>query len=178
MVSQVTKEPHGASFKEWAAKTSNAFSERGIHVTTKHDYDIAYKYIWQCSSEDCGAEYARHSKSINPKKQSCGKCKSRLVQILPVPRGGITVTSDGGGAEGQTEYQQFVKNQFSMVRAELAPGSPMKDVMKELGARYRARKKQDDGGNNKNVAFEPVLGIQGEEVNGVARLLDFLTIKS
>jgi len=173
MISQVTKEPHGASFKAWAAKTSNAFSGRGIHVTTKHDYDIAYKYIWQCSNEECAAEYKRHSKSIDPKKQSCGKCKSRLLQTLPVPRAGLTAKSEGLNKEGQTEYQRFVKSQFTVVRADLPLGSPMKNVMKELGARYRARNED----TTKNVASEAVLELQDEHVDSVARVLDFLTIK-
>jgi len=175
MISQVTNEPHGASFKAWAAKTSSAFGARGIHVTTKHDYTIAYKYVWQCSKEDCATQYKRHSKSIDTKKQSCGKCKSRLLQILPVPKGAAMAEGNTGnaGAEVRTEYQQFVKEQFSVVRAELPQMSPMKDVMKELGVRYRLKKelgalKSDIDGKTKT---------QGDHVDDVARVLDFLNIK-
>ena len=36
--------------------------------------------------EGCGAEYGRHSKSIDTEKQRCGRCKGRLVQVRPKPR--------------------------------------------------------------------------------------------
>lgn len=36
--------------------------------------------------EGCGAEYGRHSKSIDPDKHRCGKCKGVLVQVRPKPR--------------------------------------------------------------------------------------------
>lgn len=100
--------------------------------------------------EGCGMEYQRHSKSIDPKRHTCGVCKGRLVQIRPVPRGGAkgvdSASADAGarvsGAakSGQSEYQTFVKDNFKLVRSELGTASPMKDVMKELGARYRLLK--------------------------------------
>lgn len=34
----------------------------------------------------CGAEYGRHSKSIDPDKHRCGKCKGLLIQVRPKPR--------------------------------------------------------------------------------------------
>lgn len=36
--------------------------------------------------EGCGAEYGRHSKSIDPRKHRCGRCKGFLRQIQPQPR--------------------------------------------------------------------------------------------
>jgi hypothetical protein len=84
-------------------------SWRDVHISVKHDYEIDYKYVWLCAGrsrvqqqheglpslgtpgEDaCGMEYSRHSKSINPDKDRCGKCKGWLLQVRPVPivRGG------------------------------------------------------------------------------------------
>jgi SprT-like zinc ribbon domain len=37
--------------------------------------------------EGCGAEYGRHSKSIDPAKQRCGRCRGVLRQVRPRPRG-------------------------------------------------------------------------------------------
>ena len=90
MVSGVRNNPHGKEFKAWAAKCSEQFGDRGIHVTTKHSYDIDYKYIWECTN--CSTEFKRHSKSIDPSKHQCGSCKSKLVQTKPVPRANAVVS--------------------------------------------------------------------------------------
>ncbi|KFY77682.1 hypothetical protein V498_09283, partial [Pseudogymnoascus sp. VKM F-4517 (FW-2822)] len=42
MVSGVTTNPHGKEFKAWAARCSARFGGRGIEVTTKHGYEIAF----------------------------------------------------------------------------------------------------------------------------------------
>lgn len=90
MISNIRNNPHGASFKEWAAKCSAALRDHPVYgggrieVTTKHSYKIDYKYVWLCV--DCGQEYGRHSKSINPEKVRCGLCKGVLQQVKPKPR--------------------------------------------------------------------------------------------
>lgn len=166
MVSKVRDQPHGASFKRWAALVSERFGDRGVEVTTKHTYEISYRYAWVCGgggrglgvgreeeaegSAGCGMEYQRHSKSIDPQRHTCGVCKGRLVQIRPMPRGRGSKSAEGASAsaraegatagKGQSEYQAFVKEHFKVVRSDLGTASPMKDVMKELGARYRLLK--------------------------------------
>ncbi|KAF2723447.1 hypothetical protein K431DRAFT_191453, partial [Polychaeton citri CBS 116435] len=73
MVSGVKDQPHGRSFKAWGTRCSAAFGDRGVHVTTKHSYDIDYRYVWRCKNEgECGVEFKRHSKSIDPKRHRCG----------------------------------------------------------------------------------------------------------
>ena len=74
---------------------------RRVEVTTKHSYIINHKYLWVCvgtppnaakrflnlrDDDGCGAEYGRHSKSIDPERHRCGKCKGVLVQVRPKPR--------------------------------------------------------------------------------------------
>jgi predicted SprT family Zn-dependent metalloprotease len=108
MISNVRDQPHGASFKQWAAKVSSHLKHsdndvwRKVEVTTKHDYKIDHKYLWVCigreqskaaaylnieeDDEGCGAEYGRHSKSIDTRTQRCGRCKGRLLQVRPTPR--------------------------------------------------------------------------------------------
>lgn len=113
MISGVRDNPHGASFKEWAAKVTNHLRNsntgnpvwRQVQVTTKHSYAIDHKYLWICSGRDktqameilniadgdddnqgCGAEYGRHSKSIDTAKQRCGRCRGVLLQVRPKPR--------------------------------------------------------------------------------------------
>ncbi|GKT39905.1 HMG box-containing protein C19G7.04 [Colletotrichum spaethianum] len=131
MVSGITGNPHGKEFKAWAAKCSQRFGDRGIEVTTKHTYEIDYKYVWECT--ECGLEYKRHSKSINPERHRCGSCKALLKQTKPTPR-----------ATGKTsEYQQFFKEQMKIVKQE-HPKSPQKEVMKIIGERWAKR-----GGSNR-----------------------------
>ena len=173
MISGIKDNPHGSSFKTWAANCTRAFKHRNINVTTKHTYEIAYKYIWVCTSESCAVEYKRHSKSINPAKHSCGSCKGKLVQVQPVPRKG-----DGEGKK--TEYQEFVKREHERVRMG-NPGKGFGEIMVILGREFRESKDQtgavvqDEGGNKKPLTE------QKEECNAlddVAQRLGFLDLKA
>ncbi|EGG03768.1 uncharacterized protein MELLADRAFT_108969 [Melampsora larici-populina 98AG31] len=73
-------EKHGKYFKAWARKIHKVIPQ--IEVTTKHTYEIDYKFKWNCSSTDCSRTYGRHSNSIKPDKQMC-ECGGNLI---PVPR--------------------------------------------------------------------------------------------
>ncbi|KAF3801072.1 HMG box-containing protein C19G7.04 [Colletotrichum gloeosporioides] len=131
MVNGITGNPHGKEFKIWASKCSQTFGDRGIEVTTKHSYEIDFKYIWECA--ECGLEYKRHSKSINPERHRCGSCKAQLKQTKPLPR----------AAAKPSEYQQFFKEQMKIVKQE-HPKSPQKEVMKIIADRWAKR-----GGSNR-----------------------------
>ncbi|KAI9368743.1 SprT-like family-domain-containing protein [Aspergillus egyptiacus] len=89
MVSNIRNQPHGASFQAWGRKCKEALKDHPVYggrieVTTRHSYKIDYKYVWTCV--DCCQNYGRHSKSIDPGKHRCGKCKGLLQQIKPKPR--------------------------------------------------------------------------------------------
>ncbi|KAE8356886.1 SprT-like family-domain-containing protein, partial [Aspergillus coremiiformis] len=89
MISNIHNNPHGSSFKQWGIKCKDALQDHPVYggrfeVTTKHGYKIDYKYVWSCV--DCGQTYGRHSKSIDPTKSGCGKCRGLLQQIKPKPR--------------------------------------------------------------------------------------------
>lgn len=145
MISGVTTNPHGREFKMWAAQTSHAFGGRGVCVTTKHSYDIDFKYVWACV--ECATEFKRHSKSIDPARHRCGVCKSELRQTKPVPRGRKAEGGgDGvvGGGEGKkpkvvSGYQAFMKEQMRVVKEE-NPGSPQKEIMRIVASRWTAKK--------------------------------------
>jgi predicted SprT family Zn-dependent metalloprotease len=181
MVSGIKTNPHGKEFKAWAKKVSVKFGHRGIEVTTKHSYEIDYKYVWEC--ENCGVEFKRHSKSIDTTRHRCGVCKSLLVQTKPVPRGG----KDGEkGVLG--EYQIFVKENMKIVRSE-NPMSPQKEIMGLVGKRYKERKAAKDLGGNVEkelvtVDIEEVVEskestpVEDDGVGDVVRKLDFLDLTS
>ena len=175
MVSGVKNNPHGKEFKAWAAKCSHVFGNRGIHVTTKHSYDIDYKYVWECTV--CGIEFKRHSKSIDTSKHQCGSCKGKLVQIKPKPRSNI-VASD---------YQMFIRNNMKKVK-EANPESPQKGIMGLLGKMYKEHKesKQIEVGEKLHgVDIDAEDDSDSEEVTPdsraidvVARKLEFLDLTS
>ncbi|OQE43717.1 hypothetical protein PENCOP_c003G08937 [Penicillium coprophilum] len=82
---------HGASFKQWGDRCVRALEGHPtyggrVKVTTKHSYEINHKYIWACKAEGCDFKVGRHSKSVDPKRQFCGRCRGCLEQIKPVPR--------------------------------------------------------------------------------------------
>ncbi|KAM3422075.1 hypothetical protein BST61_g2451 [Cercospora zeina] len=156
MISGIKDQPHGTSFKSWGRKCSQAFQDREIEVTTKHSYEIEYKYVWKCVEEEaCGMEFKRHSKSIDPKRHRCGGCKATLVQVKPVPRrGGGAVakknanTKVGHGGSGTSAtaaapklngYAAYVKQHFAGLKRAMA-GASHKEVMEALGRQYRAEK--------------------------------------
>jgi predicted SprT family Zn-dependent metalloprotease len=143
MVSGITNNPHGKEFKSWAAKCSRAFGHRGIKVTTKHTYEIDFKYIWECVS--CGHEHKRHSKSIDPARHRCGKCKDELKQTRPVPR----------ATGGKTAYQMFVKEQMRVVRDE-NPGATQREVMKLIGEKWKARNAEKEQEKKASASEEDV----------------------
>lgn len=44
------------------------------------------------TSEGCGMEYGRHSRSIDPARQKCSRCKGSLVQVKPMLKTGKKMT--------------------------------------------------------------------------------------
>ena len=148
MISGVKNNPHGKEFKKWAAKCSAKFEGRGVTVTAKHTYEIDYKFVRVCENGECGTEYPRHSRSIDPRKHFCGKCKGKLVQVKPAPRKKVGEGEDGGGK--RSEYQIFVKEEYERVKREM-PGAGFGGIMAELGRRFRERKKEvvEKGGGAK-----------------------------
>ncbi|KAL7932372.1 SprT-like family domain-containing protein [Trichoderma chlorosporum] len=125
MINGITDNPHGKEFKVWATKCSQLFASQGIKVTTKHTYEIDFKYVWTCTACDC--EYKRHSKSIDPQKHRCGACKALLEQTKPTPRRTPTTQLSG--------YQLFVKEQMKVVKSE-NPNSPQKEIMRIIADRW------------------------------------------
>ncbi|KAK7700670.1 hypothetical protein SLS64_010814 [Diaporthe eres] len=160
MVSGVTTNPHGKEFKAWAAKVTRRFGGRGIEVTTKHSYDIDFKYVWECTA--CGLEFKRHSKSIHTDRHRCGACKSELRQTKPVPR---------GKPGKESEYQRFMKEQMKLIKQE-NPASPQKDIMKMVATRWSQKEKPTSSSqcSNDDSSSRP------HKVEGVARALDQLAL--
>ncbi|KAK4203588.1 SprT-like family-domain-containing protein [Triangularia verruculosa] len=149
MISGITTNPHGKEFKAWGARVTREFGGvggYGVEVTTRHSYEIDFKYVWAC--EECGMEYKRHSKSIDTGRHRCGGCKGLLRQVKPTPRGG------GNGGEGtvggenkrQSAYQVFMKEEMRRVKGE-EPGMQQRDVMRVVAERWKREKERLGGGS-------------------------------
>lgn len=175
MVTGITNNPHGKEFKAWAAKVTRVFGEsRGIEVTTKHSYDIDFKYVWECTA--CGIEFKRHSKSIQTDRHRCGSCKGELKQTKPVPRknGAGAATAGGEGAKEvkkESEYQRFMKEQMKLIKAE-NPRCPQKDIMRQVAARWAVKK----AGGPETASSNKDGGGDGSQLDGVAKEMNKLTI--
>lgn len=146
MVTGITNNPHGKEFKVWATKCTETFRDRGIEVTTKHSYDIDFKYVWQC--KECFAELKRHSRSIMPEKHRCGRCKGELEQIKPVPR---------KTGSGPSQYQSFLKDQMKLIRAK-NPDLPQKEVMKMAASQWKSRSATESKEATASDDIDDVLG--------------------
>ena len=145
MLSGVTDAPHGRSFQRWGAQVTARFADRGIEVTTRHAYEIAYRYAWDCAQ--CGATFQRHSRSIDPARHTCGTCGGVLAQVRPPPRKAVDGAAGLGEAKAASPYQAFVKLWYAEVKKENA-GWSMGQVMAELARRYRQEK--EDGKVKRN----------------------------
>ncbi|OQE96597.1 hypothetical protein PENNAL_c0001G01244 [Penicillium nalgiovense] len=101
---------HGASFKQWGARCVRALEGHPIYggrveVTTKHTYEINHKYIWACKVQGCDFKVGRHSKSVDPNRHFCGRCRGSLEQIKPVPR---AVAPRRPGVKAMVEEKEIV----------------------------------------------------------------------
>jgi predicted SprT family Zn-dependent metalloprotease len=143
MIDDVRKRAHGRVFQGWASKCTSHFSDRGVKVTTKHNYVIDYKFVWECTS--CGVIYERHSKSIDPTRLGCGGCGSKLVQIRPKPKPAT--------ASKPNNYRIYLKENMNRIKDE-NPGRTQKEIMSLVGQEYREAKAQSLGGGKSKHKIE------------------------
>ncbi|KAG8426563.1 hypothetical protein J3459_007998 [Metarhizium acridum] len=169
MISGLTTNPHGKEFKSWASKCSRIFGHRGIHVTTKHAYEIDFKYKWECT--DCRLEYKRHSRSIDTQRHRCGTCKGELKQVKPAPRANV---ANNKGASGQSEYQLFVKDQMKLVKQE-NPDVPQREILKMIAGKWADEKKKQKNARS-HTTEDTVIGKQPDEAHFTTKLMDDLTL--
>ncbi|KAK8123823.1 HMG box-containing protein [Apiospora kogelbergensis] len=147
------KAAHGAEFKRWGARCSRVFGDRGIVVTTKHNYEIEYKYIWRCV--ECLTEVQRHSKSVDPVKHRCGRCKGVLQQEKKV-----------------TAYQEFTGQQMKALKAE-NKDMTFKEMMAIVSSRWAAHR---DAAKAAATATTPTAQ-SDKKVSQVMETMEVMTIE-
>eukprot|EP01071_Lankesteria_metandrocarpae_P014230 Lankesteria_metandrocarpae@DN8235_c0_g1_i1.p2 len=127
-----TRPPHGPGFRKWAAIATSAFPH--LEVTTCHSYTIHCPHKWRCLL--CGHVYGRHSKSIDAKKQCCGKngCRGKLEYMG-------TFAADGTPKKPRnaSAYNTFIKNNFSKFK-HIDPSLSTTDIMILLSDEWKKEK--------------------------------------
>ena len=73
----VSRPPHGDAFRHWAWRFEQALP--GVKISTCHNYEIDYKYAWEC--QGCGQRIQRHSKSFDTERHLCGSCGKSFVRV-------------------------------------------------------------------------------------------------
>ncbi|OZJ01846.1 hypothetical protein BZG36_04941 [Bifiguratus adelaidae] len=121
VIDHASKPPHGTIFKKWVEKVTRVYPS--LDIRTCHNYDIAWKYKWQCTNSACGRIYGRHSKSIDLQKHVCGVCKSNLKEV-------VKTNKDGKPQEKRpmNRFQLYVKEHSDRMRAE-HPGITQSQVV-------------------------------------------------
>ncbi|KAK2838938.1 hypothetical protein Q7C36_013752 [Tachysurus vachellii] len=117
------RDGHGPFWKIYARKATLAHPELPM-VTRCHSYDINYKYQYQCSR--CKNTIGRHSKSLDTQRFVCALCTGQLVLLTP------------SNTRGPTPFAMFVKENYGMVRQELA-GQSHAEVMRKLSADFASK---------------------------------------
>ena len=146
---------HGAEFKAFGRRCGAAFGDRGIEVTTRHSYDIEYRYAWRCA--DCLTEVHRHSRSVDPRKHRCGRCRGLLEQIRPVPRGGAaaetakpssTAAAPGAPATTATNkrqpsaWQEFLSAEMKALSGAAGKGMSFESKMEIVSGKWKKQKQE------------------------------------
>ncbi|KAG7368249.1 SprT-like family protein [Nitzschia inconspicua] len=138
IVDGVEKPPHGPNFRKWARIAMSRIPN--MKVTTTHSYEIDYKYIWKCSNPKCASTVKRHSKSFDPSRYRCGKCKGDFVEAHAFSK----------SQSQPSAYNTFVKEHSKLVRESLleaqrkdgirSPTVSQVDVMKNCAKLWRQQK--------------------------------------
>lgn len=124
------KPAHGPVFKKWGTRATHA--DHTLVVTTRHTYEINYKYRYQC--EGCRKIFGRHSDSIDTEWLRCGKCRGKLVSLGRFGKDGTPLAN-----KTLTPFAGYVKQHYSAVKSA-NPKTPHKELMGLLSSGFKAIK--------------------------------------
>ncbi|XP_061643329.1 germ cell nuclear acidic protein isoform X1 [Phyllopteryx taeniolatus] len=122
------RDGHGSIWKLYARKSTLVHPELPM-VNRCHNYDIKYKFQYQCTG--CQNTIGRHSKSLDTQKFVCARCTGKLVLLTSAkPR-------------PPTPFAKFVKENYGSVRQQLAKQSHA-EVMRKLSKDFASKNKLSD----------------------------------
>jgi len=150
IIDDTSKPAHGDVFKKWAKR---GMSKTDVIVTTRHTYEIAYKFAWACQNSFCGAVIKRQSRSVDPSKHVCSACKGNLIEI----ESDNVASKTPKKQKKLNEYAQFVKDNTAKVRKKLGgKKASFADVTRECARLYKIEKekKKKTAAKDDNTAID------------------------
>ena len=134
MVDGNVKPPHGPCFKKWATIANNAIPT--VPIQTKHNFEIQYKYSWECMNPSCSVTFIqRHSRrSVDIKRHVCGKCRGPLhenhTQQQSCSDSSTVATKNSIVPRPLTEYHRFIQKHTKIVTKQLMQQQKLKQQLK------------------------------------------------
>ncbi|VDP66407.1 unnamed protein product [Echinostoma caproni] len=149
---------HGPRWRYWSQKAQRIWPRLPV-VSVCHAYSIETRFTYRCTG--CGACVNRHSKSVDIRRQVCGRCQSRFELLLNTPRGRMMRPSVAGAMDRRflahsttTEakssqpdktvsnrpvFAEFVQKHYKSVRQDPTVKTHA-DAMIQLGTLFRSMK--------------------------------------
>ncbi|XP_029785522.1 acidic repeat-containing protein [Suricata suricatta] len=122
---------HGDLWKFYAKKCNLVHPELPL-VTRCHNYKINYKIHYECSQ--CKARVGRYTKSLNPDRSICPRCKGTLVMVPLTRKDGTPIVPH------VRPFAKYVKENYRLVRKS-AEGLTHGDVMRQLSKGFALKRK-------------------------------------
>jgi len=124
-----------------------------VEVTTRHQYEITYKFAWKCVNLQCGNVIQRQSRSIDVVRHCCGQCRGTLVEIESNSKNDVGITPKK--KRPPSAFSLFVQQHSQQVRSQLLLESTsvsQAQVMIECGRLWKLQKADKDApANDKNA---------------------------
>ena len=89
----------------------------------------------------CGKLYERTRLTIDTRLHACSQCHSRLTYLGKFTKAGQLAGKREGGTN--SAYNMFVKDQFQQVKRSMPPGTPIAEVMRQIGSSWKEKKVAD-----------------------------------
>ncbi|KAG8625339.1 hypothetical protein KVT40_007090 [Elsinoe batatas] len=199
IISGVKDRPHGPEFKAWGRKCDKAFGHKGVKVTTRHGYEIEFRYLWVCAGRE-GLHSTGHGggkgdgegagagggdgEGMLAYDGGCGREYGRHSKSIDPGKvrcrgckGRLVQVRPAPRGQGKKEvgaFAGFVKEQFAGVKKEMEEGGAKVghgEVMGELGRRYRARKEGVEEATDKGDGE-----VKGKKEDGKGSEMDELVL--
>ena len=134
------KKGHAGHWRRWTERAVQALPELP-KVTVRHDYNIEYKYTYQCTK--CAAKTQMHSKTKKAENIRCRFCHGDIEILLnKKTKTGEVMKTPVRAASG---FALFVKENYKRLKQ---PQLKHADVMKLLSADFQNMKVQRVEGNH------------------------------
>lgn len=128
------RDGHGRFWRYYARKSAMIHPELPM-VTRCHNYEIKYKFIYECVL--CKTTIGRHSKSLDTERFVCALCGGRLVLSQPTQKDSTPARTH------LTPFAKYVKENYGLTKRE-QHGLSHAEVMRKLSADFALKTRLED----------------------------------